>query len=49
VLKMRRDFLPPAYHEGVLAALLSSLGLGVAQVIGRRVGVLDADYEITWE
>jgi len=49
VLKMRRDFLPHPYHEGVLAALLSSLGLGVAQVIGRRVGVLDADYEITWE
>ncbi len=49
VLKMRRDFLPHAYHEGVLAALLSSLGMGVAQVLGRRVGVLDADYEITWD
>jgi uncharacterized protein (TIGR02265 family) len=49
VLKMRRDFLPHPYHEGVLSALLSSLGMGVAQVLGRRVGVLDADYEITWE
>jgi uncharacterized protein (TIGR02265 family) len=49
VLKMRRDFLPHPYHEGVLASLLSSLGLGMAQVVGRRVGVLDADYEIAWE
>ena len=49
VLQMRRDFLPHPYHEGVLGALLSSLGLGPAQVMGRRVGVLDADYEITWD
>ncbi|HZN92675.1 MAG TPA: TIGR02265 family protein [Myxococcales bacterium] len=49
VLRMRRDFLPHPYHEGVLLALLSSLGLGPVQVIGRRVGVLDADYEITWD
>jgi uncharacterized protein (TIGR02265 family) len=49
VLKMRRDFLPHPYHEGVLSALLSSLGMGLAQVLGRRVGVLDADYEITWD
>ncbi|HEY8208351.1 MAG TPA: TIGR02265 family protein [Myxococcaceae bacterium] len=49
VLRMRRDFLPHAYHEGVLSALLPSLGLDGAQVLGRRVGVLDADYEITWD
>ena len=49
VLKMRRDFLPHPYHEGVLSALLSSLGMAGAQVLGRRVGVLDADYEITWD
>lgn len=49
VLKMRRDFLPHAYHEGVLVALLSSLGLAGAHVLGRRVGTLDADYEITWD
>jgi uncharacterized protein (TIGR02265 family) len=49
VLQMRRDFLPHPYHEGVLGALLSSLGLGPAQVLGRRVGVLDADYEICWD
>jgi uncharacterized protein (TIGR02265 family) len=49
VLQMRRDFLPHPYHEGVLGALLMSLGLGPAQVQSRRVGVLDADYEITWD
>lgn len=49
VLRMRRDFMPPPYHEGVLASVLTSLGATQVQVLGRRVGVLDADYEITWD
>ena len=49
VLKMRGDYLPHPYHEGVLGTMLSSLGLGPVQVMGRRVGVLDVDYEITWD
>lgn len=49
VLQMRGDFLPHPYHEGVLGTMLSSLGLGPVQVMGKRVGVLDADYEITWD
>lgn len=48
-LWMRRDFLPHPYHEGLLAALLSSLGAVPVQVVGRRNGTLDADYEIAWE
>lgn len=49
VMRMRRDFMPPPYHEGVLVAVLGSLGAHQVQVAGRRLGSLDADYEITWD
>ncbi|HVE84189.1 MAG TPA: TIGR02265 family protein [Myxococcales bacterium] len=50
LLRMRRDFLPHPYHEGVLSSLLFAVGLGSSiRVSGRRVGVLDADYEIVWD
>lgn len=49
VIRMRRDFMPPPYHEGVLAAVLGSLGAHQVQVVGRRLGSLDADYEISWD
>jgi uncharacterized protein (TIGR02265 family) len=49
LMKMRRDFMPPPYHEGVLSSVLGSLGATRIQVLGKRVGALDADYEITWD
>jgi uncharacterized protein (TIGR02265 family) len=45
---MRRDFLPCAYHEGVLLAALEGLKAPAPQVRGLRLGVLDAEYLVSW-
>ncbi|MDP3500591.1 MAG: DUF2378 family protein [Myxococcales bacterium] len=45
---MRRDFMPHAYHEGVMEQVLTVVGGKDVQVTGARVGLLDADYEISW-
>ncbi|XXF77986.1 DUF2378 family protein [Myxococcaceae bacterium GXIMD 01537] len=46
---MKRDFLLPAYHEGVLQAVLESVGGKNVRVRGRQTGPLDAEYEISWD
>ncbi|MCP3136568.1 TIGR02265 family protein [Pyxidicoccus xibeiensis] len=47
-LRVRRDMLPPAYHEGILTGALKVLGLkGTAKA--RAHGVDRVDYDIQWE
>ncbi|HEX8818513.1 MAG TPA: DUF2378 family protein, partial [Archangium sp.] len=46
---MRRDFMPCAFHEGVLLAVLEGMKVRGVEVRGLRVGVLDAEYLIAWE
>ena len=46
---MKRDYMPHAYHEGILATVLTTLGAKNVKVQGKRVGVVDADYEMTWD
>ncbi|WP_224247512.1 DUF2378 family protein [Hyalangium gracile] len=46
---MRRDFMPPAYHEGVLRGTLLVAGARGVHVQGRPLGLLDSEYEISWE
>lgn len=47
-LRVRRDMLPPAYHEGILTGSLKVLGLkGTAKA--RAHGVDRVDYDISWE
>jgi uncharacterized protein (TIGR02265 family) len=46
---MRRDFLPCAYHEGVLLAALEGMKAQAPRVRGLRLGALDAEYLISWE
>ncbi|MDP2269472.1 MAG: TIGR02265 family protein [Archangium sp.] len=48
VFSMRRDFMPHPYHEGVLFQVLTAIGGKQVKVTGRRVGLLDTDYEISW-
>jgi uncharacterized protein (TIGR02265 family) len=48
VFKMRRDFMPHPYHEGVFTAVLRALGCHDVMVKGRRVGLMDADYDVSW-
>ncbi|HEX8436344.1 DUF2378 family protein [Archangium sp.] len=45
---MRRDFLPCAYHEGVLLAALEGLKVSAPQVRGQRLGELDSEYLVSW-
>jgi uncharacterized protein (TIGR02265 family) len=47
-LYARRDLLPLAYTEGVLTAALERSTARDIQVQGRRLGPLDADYEMHW-
>lgn len=49
IFTMRRDFMPHPYHEGVLLQVLTTVGARALQVKGTRVGLLDTDYEISWE
>lgn len=45
---MRRDFMPHPYHEGVLRQALEAVGAKQVTAVGKRVGVLDTDYEVSW-
>ncbi|WP_163993994.1 DUF2378 family protein [Pyxidicoccus caerfyrddinensis] len=46
---MRRDFMPAAYHEGVLRGVLEAIGAQDVQVYGRQVALLDSEYELSWK
>jgi uncharacterized protein (TIGR02265 family) len=45
---MRRDFMPCAYHEGVLLAALEGMKARAVEVRGSRVDVLDGEYLVSW-
>ncbi len=49
IFKVRRDFMPPAYHEGVFLAVLRALGGQDVTVRGQKLGLMDADYSISWK
>lgn len=49
LVKFVRDFMPHPYHEGVLAAAVEAMHSKNVKVFGRRLGTLDAEYEVTWE
>lgn len=46
---MKRDFMPPSYHEGTLQAVIESLGVRNVQVHGKQTGPLDTEYELSWQ
>lgn len=45
---MRRDFLPCAYHEGVLLAALEGMKARAVEVSGSRVDMVDGEYLLAW-
>lgn len=47
-LRVRRDMLPPAYHEGILTGSLKVLGLK-GTVRATAHGIDRVDYDIQWE
>lgn len=46
---VKNDFMPPAYHEGVILGVLESAGMHGIKAQGRMTGPLDSEYEISWE
>ncbi|HEU4385760.1 MAG TPA: DUF2378 family protein [Anaeromyxobacteraceae bacterium] len=45
----RRDFMPPAFHAGVMRAGLAGMGARDPRVTARQTRFLDAEFEIGWE
>jgi uncharacterized protein (TIGR02265 family) len=48
-LTMRRSFLPMPYHEGAMVEVLTQLGAQKARVQGHVLGLLDSEYDFSWE
>jgi uncharacterized protein (TIGR02265 family) len=48
-LIFKRDFLPPAYHEGIVITVVERLGMRNVMMRGRITGPLDSEYELSWE
>ncbi|WP_370640428.1 DUF2378 family protein [Myxococcus sp. XM-1-1-1] len=49
VFSMKRDFMTPAYHEGVLQAVIEAVGGKQVRVSGKKTGPLDAEYTLSWQ
>jgi len=48
-MALRRDFLVPAFHRGVLKAGIEAIGGKQVRVEAIESGFLDSFYEIAWE
>jgi uncharacterized protein (TIGR02265 family) len=48
-LVMRRDFMPTAFHRGVILAALEPSEARRPTVEARATGLLDAEYLVSWE
>jgi uncharacterized protein (TIGR02265 family) len=46
---MQRDFLPAAFHEGMLVAMLERLNASTVKVVGRQTGRLESEFDISWQ
>lgn len=49
VFSAQRDFLPPAYMKGLLQGVLETVGAQGVNVSGRPTGMLDSEYEVSWQ
>ena len=45
----QRDFLPPAYTKGLLQGVLETAGARNVNVSGWPTGMLDSEYQISWD
>jgi uncharacterized protein (TIGR02265 family) len=48
-MTFRRDFMPPAFHRAVILAGLEASDAKRPRVEARATGLLDSEYDITWE
>jgi uncharacterized protein (TIGR02265 family) len=49
MLEFRRDFMVPAFHRAVMLTALEASDARSPRVEARAVGLLDSDYDVTWE
>ena len=47
-LRFRHDFLVPAFHCGVFTGAIDAASHVAVRAVGREVGFLDSDYDVTW-
>lgn len=45
----KRDFMPPAFHRAVIATGLAASEARNPKVVGRATGLLDSEYDVSWE
>jgi uncharacterized protein (TIGR02265 family) len=45
----RRDFMVPAFHRAVILAALEASDAKQPRVEARPLGLLDSEYDISWE
>ena len=49
VLRFRRDFIPPPYHRAVMLTALRASEARNPRVAATVLGLLDSDYDVTWD
>jgi uncharacterized protein (TIGR02265 family) len=48
-MTFRRDFMPPAFHRAVILAALEASDARNPRVEARALGLLDSEYDLSWE
>lgn len=48
-MRFKRDFMVPAFHRAVMIAALEAAEARNPRVAGRATGLLDSEYELSWE
>ncbi len=48
-MTFRRDFMPPVFHRAVILAGLQATEAKAPRVEAKATGLLDSEYDITWE
>ena len=44
----KRDFMPPAFHRGVVLGVLATTAAKSPSVVARADGLLDSTYDVSW-
>lgn len=47
-LSMRHEFMPSAFHEGLLMGVLAKVNARGARVRGHQLSTLESDYDVSW-
>ncbi len=45
----KRDFMPPAFHRAVILAGLGASDAKAPRVLAKATGLLDSEYDVSWE